>query len=104
MDALLARIHLGTADFDNTLQDLKLLSRTRAAELLDLSLSQLDRLTVQGSIPTVWLDRRPRYRATELREWITARSERGETREHRSNPQNKKIMITHEFSNGGRPK
>lgn len=54
----------------------RLPSREQAAEHLNLSLSQLDRLTKMGKIPATYIDSRPRYSMGALREFITARTHR----------------------------
>jgi len=51
----------------------RLLSRDQAAEHLNLSLSQLDRLTKAGRIPTAYIDSRPRYPMGALQEFIASR-------------------------------
>ncbi len=80
---------------------IRLLSREQAAELLDLSLSQLDRLTKKGSIPTVWIDRRPRYPLSQLGAWISARSTTPAAGAPSSFAANKKMMRAFLKSHGG---
>lgn len=81
---------------------IRLLSREQAADLLDLSLSQLDRLTKKGSIPTVWIDRRPRYPLSQIREWIAARTSNPAIGAASSFTANKKMMKAFSKFPGGR--
>lgn len=92
LDELLAATQAAATACQLKIAQIELLTREETAQFLRLSLSQLDRLTKAGAVPAVWIDRRPRYRASDLAEWLDARS--GSATCVRSNTRNKKIMRT----------
>jgi len=89
---LLQATHDAFAERAKSLESLALLSREEVAELLKISLSQLDRLTKDGKIPVVYLDCRPRYPLAELREWKKARTVEPSHQKFRLKPLNMKSM------------
>lgn len=64
------------AAFQAALTEARLLSRTEAAELLAASRSQIDHWTRSGVLPCVDLDRRPRYRLSDLTAFASSRLRR----------------------------
>lgn len=80
------------SELQTRIASLQLVSREEAARLLDMSQSQLDRLTKSGRLPVVWIDSRPRYRLDQLREFVDARTIAADRNWKRPKPQNKKSM------------
>jgi excisionase family DNA binding protein len=54
----------------------KLLRRSEVADLLGVSPRTLDRLVEAGSLPVVYIDRRPRYLAEDVAAFVLARRRR----------------------------
>ncbi|MEX1118437.1 MAG: hypothetical protein WEB60_06540 [Terrimicrobiaceae bacterium] len=101
LEELLDSARACAAKTEHDFAAIRLLSREQAAELLNLSLSQLDRLTKRGSIPTVWIDRRPRYPLCQLGEWISAHTTIPISGAPSSFTANKKMMRTFSKIHGG---
>lgn len=57
-----------------SIQDVsRLLQRSEVAETLGVSRRTLDRLTKAGKLPVVYIDRRPRYLAEDVIEFVESR-------------------------------
>lgn len=85
-------VDLARAEIRDRIGALKLISREEAADLLDMSQSQLDRLTKSGRLPVVWIDSRPRYRLEQLGAFVDARTVAPVRTWNRRNTQNRKSM------------
>lgn len=94
LQSLKSLITRAESELARELKNSRLITREKAAEFLALSLSQLDRLTKDGKIPVVCIDKRPRYSLTALREFCEARTLypqiRGPYRPRKSSPANTK--------------
>jgi hypothetical protein len=60
---------LGVSSHDVT----RLLRRAEVADLLGVSCRTLDRLVRAGALPVVYIDRRPRYLAEDVRAFVRSR-------------------------------
>lgn len=85
-------VDLARTEIQGRINALQLISREEAADLLNMSQSQLDRLTKSGRLPVVWIDARPRYRLELLGEFVDARTVAPVRTWNRRNTQNRKSM------------
>jgi hypothetical protein len=99
LDDLKRLVALKAEELERLSKSACLLTRGKAAKLLDVSESQLDRLAAKGEIVEVHIDRRPRIALLDLVEFITARrtSRRarlsaGKTRRAKSDAQRKPTL------------
>ncbi len=56
----------------------RLLGRSEAAAMLDMSRGQLDRLTKAGVLPVIHIDRRPRFLPEDIEAFIRSRRRTGD--------------------------
>ncbi len=62
--------------FERQLIETSLLTREQTAKLLNLSVSQVDKLARRGEIPTTYIDSRPRFPLGPIQEFVRSRTTR----------------------------
>jgi hypothetical protein len=73
LEAALAKIRAITGDTELEIARCRLLSKAQVREALNCSMRSVDNWMKDGSLPVVWLDRRPRFDPDDVRAFAQGR-------------------------------